>query len=77
MKEDITAEESFETKKCKFGELGIATLADPESNFKLLKKKCSRCAVDDYYAIVELGLLSLLAVFEDIIPGYVAELILM
>ncbi|KAI6693066.1 hypothetical protein NL676_020776 [Syzygium grande] len=70
LKEDITAEESFETKKCKLGELGIATPADPESNFKLLKRKCSRCAVDDYYAIVELGLLSLLAVFEDIIPGY-------
>ncbi|KAL3746308.1 hypothetical protein ACJRO7_015289 [Eucalyptus globulus] len=67
--EDITAEESFETKKCKLVELGIALLADPESNIKLLKEMLQMCN-DHNHAIVKLGLLSLLAVFKDIIPGY-------
>ncbi|XP_039174024.1 nucleolar complex protein 3 homolog [Eucalyptus grandis] len=69
LKEDITAEESFETKKCKLVELGIALLADPESNIKLLKEMLQMCN-DHNHAIVKLGLLSLLAVFKDIIPGY-------
>ncbi|XP_010056555.2 nucleolar complex protein 3 homolog [Eucalyptus grandis] len=69
LKEDITAEESFETKKCKLAELGIALLADPESNIKLLKEMLQMCN-DHNHAIVKLGLLSLLAVFKDIIPGY-------
>ncbi|XP_039165303.1 nucleolar complex protein 3 homolog [Eucalyptus grandis] len=69
LKEDITAEESFETKKCKLAELGITLLADPESNIKLLKEMLQMCN-DHNHAIVKLGLLSLLAVFKDIIPGY-------
>ncbi|KAK3421657.1 hypothetical protein EUGRSUZ_G02299 [Eucalyptus grandis] len=69
LKEDITAEESFETKKCKLADLGIALLADPESNIKLLKEMLQMCN-DHNHAIVKLGLLSLLAVFKDIIPGY-------
>ncbi|KAI6706266.1 hypothetical protein NL676_009228 [Syzygium grande] len=69
LKEDVTAEESFETKKCKLAELGIALLADPDSNIKLLKEMLQMCN-DDNHAIIKLGLLSLLAVFKDIIPGY-------
>ncbi|XP_048132360.1 nucleolar complex-associated protein 3-like isoform X2 [Rhodamnia argentea] len=69
LKEDVTAEESFETKKCKLAELGIALLADPESNIKLLKEMLQMCN-DGNHAIVKLGLLSLLSVFKDIIPGY-------
>ncbi|KAL3738851.1 hypothetical protein ACJRO7_020255 [Eucalyptus globulus] len=69
LKEDITAEESFETKKCKLAELGIALLADPESNIKLLKEMLQMCN-DHNHVIVKLGLLSLLAVFKDIITGY-------
>ncbi|KAF8037855.1 hypothetical protein BT93_B0637 [Corymbia citriodora subsp. variegata] len=69
LKEDVAAEESFETKKCKLAELGIALLADPESNIKLLKEMLQMCN-DHNHAIVKLGFLSLLAVFKDIIPGY-------
>lgn len=68
MKEDLTAEEAFESKKRKLAELGIALLADPESNIKSLKEMLEVCKDDDY-SIVKLGLLSLLAVFKDIIPG--------
>ncbi|KAL3749294.1 hypothetical protein ACJRO7_010407 [Eucalyptus globulus] len=56
LKEDITAEESFETKKCKLAELGIALLADPESNIKLLKEMLQMYN-DHKHAIVKLGLL--------------------
>ncbi|CAK7355459.1 unnamed protein product [Dovyalis caffra] len=69
VKEDLTAEATFETKKHKLAELGIALLADPESNIKSLKEMLQFCHdCDD--AIVKLVLLSLLAVFKDIIPGY-------
>ncbi|KAG6736116.1 hypothetical protein POTOM_061180 [Populus tomentosa] len=69
VKEDLTAEATFETKKRKLAELGIALLADPESNIKSLKEMLQFC-LDDDDAIIKLGLLSLLAVFKDIIPGY-------
>ncbi|XP_002513380.2 nucleolar complex-associated protein 3 [Ricinus communis] len=69
VKEDLTAEESFDRKKVKLAELGIALLADPESNIKSLKEMFQFCTDNDH-AIVKLGLLSLLAVFKDIIPGY-------
>ncbi|KAI4302238.1 hypothetical protein MLD38_038012 [Melastoma candidum] len=69
VKEDITAEEASENKKHKLAELGITLLADPESNIKSLKEMLLICKDDDH-SIVKLGLLSLLAVFKDIIPGY-------
>ncbi|EXB53354.1 hypothetical protein L484_016236 [Morus notabilis] len=69
VKKDITAEEAFEDKKRKIAELGIAVLSDPESNIKSLKDFLQICKDNDH-AIVKLGLLSLLAVFKDIIPGY-------
>lgn len=68
MNKDLTAEESFENKKVKLAELGIALLADPDSNIKSLKEMFQFCKDDDH-AIVKLALLSLLAVFKDIIPG--------
>lgn len=68
MKEDLTAEEVFENKKSKLAELGMALLADPESNIKSLKEML-QIAKDDNHSISKLGLLSLLAVFKDIIPG--------
>lgn len=68
MKEDLTAEELFESKKCKLAELGMALLADPESNIKSLKEML-QIARDDNPSISKLGFLSLLAVFKDIIPG--------
>ncbi|KAH1225469.1 hypothetical protein GmHk_11G032354 [Glycine max] len=38
VKEDLTAEEAFESKKHKLAELGNALLTDPESNIKFLKE---------------------------------------
>ncbi|KGN44277.1 nucleolar complex protein 3 homolog [Cucumis sativus] len=67
--EDLTAEKTFESKKQKLAELGIGLLADPNSNIKSLKEML-QIAKDNDQAIVKLGLLSLLAVFKDIIPGY-------
>ncbi|XP_034213295.1 nucleolar complex protein 3 homolog isoform X3 [Prunus dulcis] len=69
VKEDLTTEEAFESKKNKLAELGIALLADPASNIKSLKEILQICK-DNNHAIVKLGLLSLLAVFKDLIPGY-------
>ncbi|XWS10679.1 hypothetical protein CRYUN_Cryun38cG0018200 [Craigia yunnanensis] len=69
VKEDLTAEEAFESKKQKPAELGMALLADPEANIKSLKEML-QFAKDGNHSIVKLGLLSLLAVFEDITPGY-------
>ncbi|PQM36090.1 nucleolar complex protein 3 homolog [Prunus yedoensis var. nudiflora] len=69
VKEDLTAEDAFESKKNKLAELGIALLADPTSNTKSLKEILQICK-DNNHAIVKLGFLSLLAVFKDLIPGY-------
>ncbi|KAI9161375.1 hypothetical protein LWI28_016783 [Acer negundo] len=69
VKEDLTAEEAFESKKCKLAELGIALLSNPEANITSLKE-ILQIAKDDNPSISKLGLLSLLAVFKDIIPGY-------
>ncbi|MED6107797.1 hypothetical protein PIB30_017499 [Stylosanthes scabra] len=69
VKEDLTTEEAFESKKSKLAELGNALLTDPESNIKFLKDMVQICRDNDP-TIVKLGLLSLLAVFKDIIPGY-------
>ncbi|TQE08763.1 hypothetical protein C1H46_005611 [Malus baccata] len=69
VKQDLTAEEAFESKKNKLAELGMALLSDPESNIKSLKEILQICK-DNNHAMVKLGLLSMLAVFKDIIPGY-------
>ena len=44
-------------------------LTDPESNIKFLKEMV-QISKDNDDTIVKLGLLSLLAVFKDIVPGY-------
>ena len=68
MKEDLTAEEAFQSKMQKLAELGMALLADPESNIKSLKEML-QISKDNDNAIVKLGVQSLLVVFKDIIPG--------
>lgn len=68
MKEELSAEESFENKKNKIAELGMLLLSDPEANIKTLKDMLDICK-DQNTKIVKLALLSLLAVFKDIIPG--------
>uniref|UniRef100_A0A2P2JZB5 Uncharacterized protein MANES_14G011200 n=3 Tax=Rhizophora mucronata TaxID=61149 RepID=A0A2P2JZB5_RHIMU len=69
VKEELSVEEAFESNKHKLAELGMSLLEDPESNIKLLKEMLQFCKNGDP-TIVKLGLLSLLAVFKDIIPGY-------
>ncbi|KAL2473247.1 hypothetical protein Fot_48983 [Forsythia ovata] len=69
VKKDLSAEEANESKKYKLAELGMALLADPESNIKSLREMLE-ISKDGNKAIVVLGLKSLLAVFKDIIPGY-------
>lgn len=68
MKEDLTVEEAFKSKMQKLAELGMALLADPESNIKSLKEMLL-ISKDSDNAIVKLGVQSLLVVFKDIIPG--------
>ncbi|KAL6841370.1 hypothetical protein ACP4OV_028888 [Aristida adscensionis] len=69
VKEELSAEELFEKKKVQLAELGMAMLEDPESNIRSLNDMLSICNAKDQ-KIVKLGLMSLLAVFKDIIPSY-------
>jgi nucleolar complex protein 3 len=68
VKQDLTEEEAFKSKMQKLAELGMALLADPESNIKSLKEMLL-ISKDNDHAIVKLGVQSLLVVFKDIIPG--------
>ncbi|CAL1409404.1 unnamed protein product [Linum trigynum] len=69
IQKDLSAEEIFESKKQKLAELGLALQADPEANIKSLKEMIQLCK-DPNPTIVKLSLLSLLAVYKSIIPGY-------
>ncbi|MCL7039049.1 hypothetical protein MKW94_025299 [Papaver nudicaule] len=68
-KEKLTAEKVLLSKKSKLAELGMALVADPESNITSLREMV-QLSKDENQEIVKLALLSLLAVFKDIIPGY-------
>ncbi|CAL4939987.1 unnamed protein product [Urochloa decumbens] len=69
VKEELSAEELFEKKKAQLAELGMAMLEDPESNIRSLNDMLS-ISHDKDQKVVKLGLMSLLAVFKDIIPSY-------
>lgn len=69
VEKELSAEEVFARKKIKLAEVGMSLLEDPESNIKCLKELLVICSEKDHN-IVKLGLMSLLAVFKDIIPGY-------
>lgn len=68
VEEDLSAEELFRKKKIKLAEIGLQLLENPEENIKSLKELLKNCD-DGNQNIVKLGLMSLLAVFKDIIPG--------
>lgn len=68
VKEELSAEERFENNKNKLAELGTELLSAPEANITSLKEMLE-ISKDENTKIVKLGLLSLLAVFKDIIPG--------
>lgn len=69
VEEDLSAEDLFSRKKIKLAEVGMTLLENPESNIKSLKELLHICSDEDHN-IIKLGLMSLLAVFKDIIPGY-------
>lgn len=69
MKEELSADELLEKKKAQLAELGMAMLEDPESNIRSLNDLLIICNDTDQ-RVVKLGIMSLLAVFRDIIPRY-------
>ncbi|CAM0883138.1 unnamed protein product [Alopecurus aequalis] len=69
VKEELSADELFEKKKAQLAELGMALLEDPESNIRSLNDLLIICNDMDQ-KVVKLGIMSLLAVFRDIIPSY-------
>ncbi|WOL12256.1 nucleolar complex protein [Canna indica] len=69
VEEDLSSEELFRKKKIRLAEIGLQLLENPEENIKALKELLQICDDEDHN-IVKLGLMSLLAVFKDIIPGY-------
>ncbi|KAJ4789323.1 Nucleolar complex protein 3-like protein [Rhynchospora pubera] len=69
VEEEISAEESFGAKKIKLAEIGMALLEGPEANIRSLKELLDFCKDRDPQ-VVKLGLMSMLAVFKDIIPSY-------
>ncbi|KAF0892020.1 hypothetical protein E2562_012493, partial [Oryza meyeriana var. granulata] len=69
VKEELSAEELFEKKKAQLAEIGMSMLEDPESNIRSLNDMLNMCNDKDQ-KVVKLGLVSLLAVFRDIIPSY-------
>ncbi|CAF2060450.1 hypothetical protein YC2023_078440 [Brassica napus] len=71
---ELSAEETFENKKNKLEELGMQLLSDPEANIRTIKEfEMLDISKDGNRKIVKLGLLSVLAVFKDIIPGLPTE----
>ncbi|KAF7057464.1 hypothetical protein CFC21_064729 [Triticum aestivum] len=69
VKEELSADELFEKKKAQLAELGMAMLEDPESNIRSLNDLLIICNDTDQ-RVVKLAIMSLLAVFRDIIPSY-------
>ncbi|CAH8330214.1 unnamed protein product [Eruca vesicaria subsp. sativa] len=69
VKEELSAEETFENKKNRLAELGMQLLSDPEAHIRSLKEMLD-ISKEENAKIVKLCLLSVLAVFKDIIPGY-------
>ncbi|KAL5217500.1 hypothetical protein ABZP36_018184 [Zizania latifolia] len=69
VKEELSAEELFEKKKAQLAEIGMSMLENPESNIRSLNDMLIICNDKDQ-KVVKLGLMSLLAVFRDIIPSY-------
>ncbi|KAH7654454.1 nucleolar complex protein 3 [Dioscorea alata] len=69
VEKELSAEELFTKKKIRLAEVGMSLLENPEANIKSLKEMLQICDDEDPN-VVKLGLLSLLAVFKDIIPGY-------
>lgn len=73
MRKELSGEEIFSKKKAKLAEIGTSVLENPEANVKSLKELLEICEDEDH-RIVKLALLSMLAIFKDIIPGFISPL---
>eukprot|EP00250_Pteridium_aquilinum_P018457 c24095_g1_i1 orf=135-2744(+) len=69
LEQDLSEEERVEEVKARMAELGTAVLADPENNLESLSELQGFCTHKDTN-IAGMAMLSLLAVFKDIVPGY-------
>eukprot|EP00252_Welwitschia_mirabilis_P011572 TRINITY_DN25857_c0_g1_i1.p1 TRINITY_DN25857_c0_g1~~TRINITY_DN25857_c0_g1_i1.p1 ORF type:complete len:838 (+),score=199.89 TRINITY_DN25857_c0_g1_i1:191-2704(+) len=69
LKKDLSLEELFAERKAHIAEIGTALLTDPEQNISKLKELVGLCNDEDD-RIASLALLSLAAIFKDIVPGY-------
>lgn len=69
LKQDMSEGERVEELKARMAELGTAVLADPENNMESLTELQGFCTDKDAN-IARMAMLSLLAVFKDIVPGY-------
>lgn len=61
--------------KGRMAELGTGLLADPEGNLASLKELQEMCADRDD-SVAQLALLSSMAVFKDLLPGWVTYVII-
>ncbi|MCO5601786.1 hypothetical protein L7F22_055911 [Adiantum nelumboides] len=69
LEKDLSEEERLEEMKARMAELGTAVLADPENQLESLTDLQGYCSDRDAN-ISSMAMLSLLAVFKDIVPGY-------
>lgn len=69
LEKDLSVEELFAQRKAHIAEIGTGLLSDPEKNISTLKELVEMCSDEDD-SISKLALLSSVAVFKDIIPGY-------
>ena len=69
VKEELSADELFEKKKAQLAELGMPMREAPQSTMRALNDLLLLCHDPDPRG-VPLAIMSLLAVFRDIIPRY-------
>lgn len=69
LEQDLTEQEKIEELKARMAELGTTVLADPENHLDSLTDLQGYCSNRDVN-VSRMAMLSLLAVFKDIVPGY-------
>ncbi|KAH7415725.1 hypothetical protein KP509_14G058300 [Ceratopteris richardii] len=69
LEQDLSEEKRIEEIKAQMAELGTAVLADPENNLDSLTELQGLCSYRDSH-VSSMAMLSLLAIYRDIVPGY-------
>ncbi|KAI5067225.1 hypothetical protein GOP47_0017753 [Adiantum capillus-veneris] len=69
LEQDLSEQQRIEEMKARMAELGTAVLADPENHLDSLTDLQGYCSDKDAN-VSSMAMLSLLAVFKDIVPGY-------